>query len=74
VGVLNRLIANRKQLQRQAEALLDRHGDKVVGGIDKAARAADTQTGGKHHDKIDKAATKARTYVEGRRRPPGGGR
>lgn len=73
MGVLNRLIANRKQLQRQADALLDRHGDKVSDGIDTAARLADTRTGGRHTAKIDKAATRARTYVEGRRPRPGGG-
>jgi len=39
---------------------VDKHGDKISGGIDKAAAAADRKTGGKHTDKIAGATGKAR--------------
>ncbi|MFB9313318.1 Rv0909 family putative TA system antitoxin [Nocardioides plantarum] len=43
---------------------VDKHGDKIAGGIDKAAAAADKKTGGKHHDKIVKATGKAKDGLD----------
>ena len=43
---------------------VDKHGDKIAGGIDQAAAAADKKTGGKHHDKIRKATGKAKDGLD----------
>jgi MT0933-like antitoxin protein len=43
---------------------VDKHGDKIAGGIDKAAAAADKRTGGKHHDKIAGVSGKARDALD----------
>ena len=41
------------------EGAVDKHGDKIADGIDKAAEVADDKTGGKHADKIATGAEKA---------------
>jgi len=43
---------------------VDKHGDKIAGGIDKAADAVDKKTKGKHHDKIAGATSKARDVLD----------
>lgn len=43
---------------------VDKHGDKISDGIDKAAQAADRKTGGKHHDKIAGAKGKAHDALD----------
>ncbi|MCD4527088.1 antitoxin [Nocardioides sp. cx-173] len=43
---------------------VDKHGDKISDGIDKAAAAADQRTGGKHADKIAKAQAKAKDGLD----------
>ncbi len=43
---------------------VDQHGDKISGGIDKAAAMADKKTGGKHHDKIVKAQAKGKDALD----------
>jgi F0F1-type ATP synthase membrane subunit b/b' len=43
---------------------VDKHGDKISDGIDKAAAAADQKTGGKHTDKIAKAQSKAKDGLD----------
>ena len=43
---------------------VDKHGDKIAGGIDKAADAADKKTGGKHGAKIDTGAAKAKDALD----------
>ena len=43
---------------------VDKHGDKIAGGIDKAAAAVDKKTGGKHHDKIAGATGKVREGLD----------
>ena len=43
---------------------VDKHGDKVAGGIDKAAEALDDKTGGKHADKIATGAEKAKDALD----------
>jgi hypothetical protein len=44
---------------------VDQHGDKIAGGIDKAAEAIDNRTGGKHADKIATGASKAKDALDG---------
>ena len=43
---------------------VDDHGDKIADGIDKASKAVNEKTGGKHADKIDKATGKARDALD----------
>jgi len=45
-------------------AAVDKHGDKIAKGIDKAAAVADKKTGGKHHDKITKATGKGKDALD----------
>lgn len=52
---------------------VDKHGDKISGGIDKAAAAADRKTGGKHTDKIAGATGKARDALDKRNKKNGPG-
>ena len=42
------------KIKGQAKDAVDKHGDKIATGVDKAAEAIDKKTGGKHHDKIVK--------------------
>ena len=43
---------------------VDKHGDKIGDGIDKAAALADKKTGGKHADKIESATGKAKDALD----------
>ncbi len=43
---------------------VDKHGDKVADGVDKAARTLDDKTQGKHADKIATGAEKAKEALE----------
>jgi hypothetical protein len=43
---------------------VDKHGDKIAGGIDKAADAANKKTGRKHGAKIDTGAAKAKDALD----------
>ncbi|MGH9039048.1 MAG: antitoxin [Acidimicrobiia bacterium] len=42
----------------------EQHGDKIEEGIDRAREMADEKTGGKHTDKIDKAAQKGKDAIQ----------
>ncbi len=48
----------------QLTKTVDQHGDKIAGGMDKAAEAIDKKTGGKHHDKIAQGRTKAQDALD----------
>ena len=52
---------------------VDKHGDKISGGIDKAAAAAERKTGGRHTDKIAGATGKAREALDKHQRRNGAG-
>ncbi|GAA2004920.1 MULTISPECIES: antitoxin [Nocardioides] len=52
------------KVKRQVSDAVDKHGDKISGGIDKAAAAADKRTGGKHSDKIAKGVAKAKDGLD----------
>jgi hypothetical protein len=43
---------------------VDKHGDKIADGVDKAAGAIDKQTKGKHTDKIAGGAKKAKDALD----------
>lgn len=51
-------------IKKKATKAVDQHGDKIAGGIDKAAAAVDKKTGGKHQDKIAKATGKAKDGLD----------
>ena len=42
---------------------VDKSGDKISDGLDKAADFIDDKTGGKHTDKIDTGAVKAKDQI-----------
>ena len=50
--------------KKQLTDAVDKHGDKIADGVDKAARAADQRTKGKHSDKIAKGSAKAKEALE----------
>ncbi|MDR6173513.1 hypothetical protein QE364_002638 [Nocardioides zeae] len=52
------------QARTQASSAVDKHGDKITGGIDKAAAFADKKTKGKYSDKIAKGTVKAKEGLE----------
>jgi ABC-type transporter Mla subunit MlaD len=47
-----------------AQDAVDKHGDKISEGIDKAATLADDKTGGKHTEKIAGGADKAKDALD----------
>lgn len=44
--------------------LVDSHGEKVAGAVDKAAELIDEKTGGKLGDKVDLGADKAKDALD----------
>jgi ElaB/YqjD/DUF883 family membrane-anchored ribosome-binding protein len=52
------------KLTKRAKDTAAEHKDQVEQALQKAAAAADQQTGGKYHDKIVNAEAKAEDYVE----------
>jgi len=50
--------------KKKLTAAVDQHGDKIAGGIDKAAAAVDKKTGGKYADKIEKGSAKAKDALD----------
>jgi hypothetical protein len=47
----------------KAGGLVDKHGDKIENVIEKAEDLADRATGGRFHDKIEKAGDKAKEGI-----------
>ena len=43
---------------------VDKHGDKIEGGLDKAAALADDKTGNKHTDKLETGVGKAKDALD----------
>jgi DNA-binding protein H-NS len=52
------------ELTKRAKDTTAEHKDQVEQSLQKAAIAADRQTGGKYHDQIAKAEAKAEDYVQ----------
>lgn len=51
-------------IKKKAEQAVDKHGDKIAAGMDKAADLADKKSGGKHSDKIDSGVAKAKDALD----------
>jgi hypothetical protein len=51
--------------KKKLSEAVDKHGDKISDGIDKAASAADKKTGGKYSDKIAMGKEKAKGALDG---------
>jgi MT0933-like antitoxin protein len=52
------------KLKKQAGDAVDKHGDKISKGIDKAADFADSKTKGKHTGQISKRAATAKGALD----------
>jgi hypothetical protein len=52
------------KIKGQARSAVDRHGDSIATGVDKAADAIDKKTGGKHPDHIVKGRTQAKDALD----------
>jgi MT0933-like antitoxin protein len=60
MGLADRL----SELTKRAKDTAAEHKDEVEQTLQKAAAAADQRTGGKYHDQITKAKTKAEGYMK----------
>lgn len=64
------------KIRGKAKNLAEQHGDKVGGGVDKAADFVDKKTKGKYSDKIDSGVDKVKEGIDkvanGKDDPPGG--
>ena len=61
-----------KKVAEQAEEAAAEHKDQVKDALEKAGDFADKQTGGKYHDKIEQAESKASDAVD-KLKPADGG-
>jgi ABC-type transporter Mla subunit MlaD len=52
------------KVKKQAEQAVDKHGDKIAKGIDKAASVADAKTKGKRSGQIGKGAAAAKNALD----------
>ena len=52
------------KLKGKATQAVDRHGDKIADGLDKAADAVDKRTKGKYSDKIGTGRDKAKDALD----------
>ena len=52
------------RFRKKATSAVDEHGEKIGGGIDKAADVADDKTGGKYSGQIDTGADKAKDTLD----------
>jgi hypothetical protein len=52
------------KFKKQAEQAVDKHGDQIAKGLDKAAGIADTKTKGKHHSQINKGVNAAKGALD----------
>jgi hypothetical protein len=59
MGFLDKLKGQAEGIKDKAADAVDKHGDKIQGGLDKAGDFVDKQTKGKYTDKIETAKTKA---------------
>ena len=47
-------MVNLGKLAKKAKAVVDKSGDKIAAGVDKATDVVDKKTKGKYHDKLEK--------------------
>jgi hypothetical protein len=52
------------KLKGRAKTAVDQHGDKIAGGIDKAASMADKKTKGKYTDQIHQGKGKTKETLD----------
>ena len=52
------------KFKKQAETLVDKHGEQISKGLDKAAGAVDSKTKGKHTGQIDKGVSAAKSALD----------
>jgi MT0933-like antitoxin protein len=52
------------KLKGKAKTAVDQHGDKIAGGIDKAASMADKKTKGKYTDRIQQGTGKTKEALD----------
>jgi uncharacterized protein YjbJ (UPF0337 family) len=52
------------KLKGRAKTAVDQHGDKIAGGIDKAASMADKKTKGKYTDQIRQGTGKTKDALD----------
>jgi hypothetical protein len=52
------------KLKKQAGDAVDKHGDQIAKGLDKAAHVADAKTQGKHSGQIDKGVSAAKSALD----------
>ena len=52
------------KFKKKAADMAGEHGDKIEGGIDKAAEFADEKTGGQYSDKIEGGTEKAKEMLD----------
>ncbi|MDQ6523570.1 antitoxin [Nocardioides sp. LHD-245] len=79
MGFLDKLRGAKDTVADKVGETVDKHGDKIESGLDKAAGFVDDKTGGKYHDKIENATGKAKDALgkldgdePGPEQPPGG--
>jgi hypothetical protein len=58
-------------LKNKAQDMAREHSDQIKEGLEKAAKFADSKTGGKHSDKVDKGVEKAKGMVDNFADEPG---
>lgn len=64
MGFLDNLKGKSSEIKEKAADAVDKHGDKIAGGIDKAADFVNTKSNGKLGDKADLAAAKAKDALD----------
>ncbi len=72
MGFLDRLKGRGKNLRQQASQAVDKHGDKISGGLDTAAEKANRATKGKYAGQISQGVTKAKDGLDKHGRRSGG--
>jgi hypothetical protein len=52
------------RFRKKATSVVDEHGEKIGGGLDKAADVVDDKTGGKYSGQIDTGVDKAKDTLD----------
>lgn len=64
MGFMDKIKGSSEGLKSKAAEAVDKHGDKIAGGIDKAADFVGKKSGGKYGDKADTVAAKAKDALQ----------
>ena len=67
MSLLDKLRGSRSKAKRQADQVVEQHGDKIANGLDRASGAVSKATGGRFDDKIDKGVSKAKERLDQQR-------